>query len=135
VLGHPPISPDSPLSMLGWHDVDRLFQSGLVDFGSHTHSHPILSQCGAERVAVELSRSRDVLLERLSRADHFAYPNGTRKDFKVETKDRLRELGYRCGLTTIPGVNSRGCDRYELRRVNVAADITDRRFELAMCGL
>src|SRR5262249_17045426 len=107
----------------------------LVEFGSHTHTHPILSRCGLARQEHELRASRDVLRERLSRADLFAYPNGGRADFTPATQALLRRLGYRCGLTSIPGLNRRGRDLYALRRVHVGADTSFATFEVRMLGL
>jgi peptidoglycan/xylan/chitin deacetylase (PgdA/CDA1 family) len=115
--------------------VDALRATGLVEFGSHTHTHPILSRCSLARQEHELRASRDVLRERLGRADLFAYPNGSRADFTSATQDLLRRLGYRCGVTTIPGLNRRGRDLYELRRVHVGADTSFATFEVRMLGL
>src|SRR5262249_55706982 len=104
-LGRPEVPRDSALATLDWEDVDALRATGRVAFGSHTHTHPVLSRCSRARQEHELRASRDVLRERLGRADLFAYPNGSRADFTPVTQDLLRRLGYRCGVTTIPGLN------------------------------
>jgi peptidoglycan/xylan/chitin deacetylase (PgdA/CDA1 family) len=134
-LGYRPVPSGSPLALMNWEEVEQLSRSGLVDFGSHTHTHPILSRCPPDRVADELSASRKVLLDRLGNADLFAYPNGTRADFSAATKRTARDAGYRCALSTIAGLNGPGCDLFALRRVNVGADMSCRRFEMAMAGL
>lgn len=126
---------DSPLATLDWPEVEQLQRGGLIDFGSHTHTHPILARCTPAVQAEELRCSRDVLRERLGRADLFAYPNGTRTDYTADTKRFLIELGYSCGLGTEPGLNGPTADRYALRRVNVGADTDLASFELHMVGL
>ena len=134
-LGVPAQVPDdSPLATMGWQEAEKLARTGLVEFGSHTHTHPILSRCAAARQEEELRLSRDILRERLGRADHFAYPNGGAADFTPRTQELLRQLGYRSAASTIEGLNGPQADRYALRRVNVGADTTLRDFELMLLG-
>jgi peptidoglycan/xylan/chitin deacetylase (PgdA/CDA1 family) len=133
--GSPPIEASSPLATMNWDEVDALSRKGLVDFGSHTHTHPILARCSEKMQREELQRSRDILRERLGSVSLFAYPNGSRADFTDFTKQVVVEAGYRCALSTVPGLNTRTTDVYELRRVNVGADMTAAGFEAAMIGL
>lgn len=125
---------DSPLSTLDWSEVESLARAGLIDFGSHTHTHPILSRCDPAVQYEELRLSRDVLREHLGRADLFAYPNGTRADFTAQTQRFLAELEYAAAVTTESGLNSRRASRYSLRRVGVGADTTLRQLERQMIG-
>lgn len=135
-LGVPAEVPaDSPLATLDWPEIEQLQRTGLVDFGAHTHTHPILSRCTLEMQYEELRQSRDILRERLGQYDLFAYPNGTRADYTADTQRMLVELDYTCGLGTEPGLNGPKSDRYALRRVNVGADTTLESFELHMLGL
>jgi peptidoglycan/xylan/chitin deacetylase (PgdA/CDA1 family) len=134
-LGAEPPGPDSPLTLMDWSEVERLAATGLVDFGSHTQTHPILSRCHPSRLRDELIGSRDALRGRLGRADLFAYPNGTRADFNGETRRAVVEAGYLCSLTTLPRLTPPGCDPYELPRVNVGSDTTPAAFEVRMLGL
>lgn len=122
------------LEMLTWAEVEKLNAEGLMTFGSHTHTHPILSQCSTDRQRFELQTSREMMMEHLGRGDLFAYPNGTEADFTGETKRLSRELGYECALSTIRGVNTPATDRYELRRVGVGADLSFSNFRIGMLG-
>jgi peptidoglycan/xylan/chitin deacetylase (PgdA/CDA1 family) len=131
----PPVDVDSPLATMDWNEIQELAKTGLIDFGSHTHTHPILSRCDEAKQRDELRISRDILRDRLGVADLFAYPNGTRADFSDRTKSCLVDLGYLCGLSTVPGLNSANADLYALRRVNVGADTEFTKFEMAMTGL
>jgi peptidoglycan/xylan/chitin deacetylase (PgdA/CDA1 family) len=135
-VGHPKEGgPDSPVATLAWTEIEELVRSGLITFGSHTHTHPILSQCDPESQREELRLSRDILGEHLGKADLFAYPNGSSADFTEVTKGTLKELGYGCALATEPGLNRVGADLFALRRVNVANNTSFKGFELLMAGL
>jgi peptidoglycan/xylan/chitin deacetylase (PgdA/CDA1 family) len=134
-IGRTEVPPDSPQATLDWDEIRRLADTGLIEFGSHTHTHPILSRCSPERQREELQSSRDTLVERLGRADLFAYPNGTPADFTGDTQAILRDLGYRCAVSTIPGLNRAGTDVFALRRVPVGFDTVGERFRIGMLGL
>ena len=54
-LGGPPaVPPESPSATLSWAEIGRLRKTGLMAFGSHTHTHPVLSRCGPRRQEEEL---------------------------------------------------------------------------------
>jgi len=133
-LGASPVPAESPLAILDWREIDQLARTGLIDFGSHTCTHPILSRCSEAVQEEELRASRDVLRERLGRCDLFAYPNGTRADFTSATMALVARLGYQCALSTEPGLNRRGEDVFALRRVNVGAGTDASQFERLMLG-
>jgi peptidoglycan/xylan/chitin deacetylase (PgdA/CDA1 family) len=129
------VKPDSPLATMAWNEIERLADTKLVAFGSHTHSHPILSRCSVETQRAELATSRDVLRTCRSGIDVLAYPNGTSADFTSTTKTIASELGYRCALATTPGLCQPNDDLFELRRVNIGADTAMDQFETEMLGL
>ncbi len=111
---HPP----RPQLMLNWDEARVLRDSGWVELGAHTHSHPILSRCDDATVAEEIKLSRDILERELGVVPRlFAYPNGRRDDFDERAKRALRDLGFRAAMTTESGVNARNTDRFELLRL------------------
>jgi peptidoglycan/xylan/chitin deacetylase (PgdA/CDA1 family) len=122
------------ISMLTWQEVEYMHASGLISFGSHTHTHPILSRCSVARQQAELLKSREVLREHFDRADLFAYPNGTESDFSGETKKLLIELGYTCALTAIRGLNAHTSDLYELRRIDNGAGTAFSDLQVGLLG-
>lgn len=134
-LGDLRVPDEHPVASLNWDEVHKLASTGLVDFGSHTHTHPILSRCSDEEQWDELKTSRDILIEHGVSADLFAYPNGTTADYTSSTQRMLRELGYQSAVSMRPGLNKRHQDIYALRRIGVGADTTIREFELRMAGL
>jgi peptidoglycan/xylan/chitin deacetylase (PgdA/CDA1 family) len=135
LVGQTLVGPESPQATLDWDEIHQLARSDLIDFGSHTHTHPILSRCSESSQREELRLSRDILLDHFGKAELFAYPNGTEADFTEDTKVILRELGFRGAVSTIRGLNSPRRDLFALRRINVGLDTVGTRFQLGMVGL
>jgi peptidoglycan/xylan/chitin deacetylase (PgdA/CDA1 family) len=60
---------------LTWDSAKEMVASGLVDIGSHTHTHALLDRLDDHLVADELDRSIELIGERTGQhARHFAYP-------------------------------------------------------------
>jgi len=60
---------------VSWSALRDAVSTGLVDVGSHTHSHALLDRLPAARVDAELDRSVELIGSQLHvRAAHFAYP-------------------------------------------------------------
>lgn len=78
---------------LTWSAAREMCGSGLVTFGSHTHSHLLLDRLPAAEAAEELDRSRGLIEERLQvEARHFAYPKAVAPSSAVEglVRERFR---------------------------------------------
>jgi peptidoglycan/xylan/chitin deacetylase (PgdA/CDA1 family) len=102
--------------MLEWNEVLAMAQNG-ISFGSHTISHPILSNLPVHRLREEIEESKKVIESRIKRSvTGFAYPVGRKQDFNDRVKAIVREAGYQCAVTTIFGVNEATQDPLELRR-------------------
>jgi peptidoglycan/xylan/chitin deacetylase (PgdA/CDA1 family) len=120
---------------LDWDQIQTMHACGLVEFGSHTHSHRILGRCSRNVALMELQTSRKIIEERIgSRCDLFCYPNGTPGDFTAETEILVKEAGYRCSLTTVTGWNSLKSSPFGLRRFGVDNALTLQRFQLMVSG-
>jgi peptidoglycan/xylan/chitin deacetylase (PgdA/CDA1 family) len=62
-------------TVLSWDALREAVSTGLVDIGSHTHTHALLDRVPAAVVDDELDRSIELIGERLGvTARHFAYP-------------------------------------------------------------
>jgi peptidoglycan/xylan/chitin deacetylase (PgdA/CDA1 family) len=129
--GRPPDPLGSPRASMSWTEVEQLAATGLVDIESHTHTHPSLSRCPPDEQFGELKLSLDILRQRLRVKGLFCYPFG---EYASTTVKMLPGLGYRCGLTTAPGLNPAQGDLYRLRRVGIGPGMTGARFEMAMIG-
>ncbi|MFL5863022.1 MAG: polysaccharide deacetylase family protein [Solirubrobacteraceae bacterium] len=87
------------LRALTWDQVGELAEYGW-EIGSHTHSHPCLTQLSDDAIREELSVSRDELTRRLGRrCESIAYPYG---DVDERVEGLTREAGYRTAAA-LPG--------------------------------
>lgn len=102
-------------------DEIRELAGELVDFQSHTVTHPILPMCIDAKARDEIVRSRGDLMTRYELDVYaLAFPNG---DYSPRDVELAREAGYRCALTLDRGFNSSGTDPFHLRRISI--DDTD----------
>lgn len=125
VRGH-----DGRSATLTWEQAREMHDSGLVELGSHTVSHPILSRLGDAALERELADSRRELRERLgNEAEQLAYPVGGESAYDERTVRTARACGYRLGLTYVSGVNPWPlADAFRLRRLHVERYTTRARF-------
>jgi peptidoglycan/xylan/chitin deacetylase (PgdA/CDA1 family) len=121
-VGEMPNLPDR--AFLSWEEVQEMHSSGLVQFGSHTSSHLLLTNVSEKQARCELRRSREGLLERgVVNRDSvcFSYPNGN-------WSDRLSELvqaeGYCLAVTTQPGWHYHRANPFAIRRIAIHQDMT-----------
>jgi len=106
-------------------EEDRVVDSSLLRcmiqpgfaVGAHSRSHPILSGQDPSRVREEIAGSRRDL-ETMAGCEvlDFAYPNGRFADFNDTTRELVAEAGFRCAVTTEPGMVIQGDDVLALRR-------------------
>jgi peptidoglycan/xylan/chitin deacetylase (PgdA/CDA1 family) len=103
-----------------WEQVREMAAAG-IEFGSHTVTHPILSNTAARQLDEELAGSKQRLEQELQRPMQvIAYPVGGELAFDQRVIDRVRAVGYRLGVSYIPGVNvTRQINPYGLRRLRV----------------
>ena len=106
------------LHPLSWHQIRAMRDSGIVSFGSHTVSHPVLSRCTEQAQRTELVESKQRLEAELGQEClAFAYPFGKHSDYTNSTRQIVRECGYKIAVTTEPGCNRPSAwDVYELNR-------------------
>jgi len=121
-LGRHALTPD---------DVATL--SDIVDFGSHTLSHPVLPLCSDSEADAEITRSR-AEVERLSgvACRHFSYPNG---DYTEREIDLVRKAGYASARTTEVGWNGPGTDPLRLRMISLADNASVNMLATHLTGL
>jgi peptidoglycan/xylan/chitin deacetylase (PgdA/CDA1 family) len=79
------------LAPLSWPMIDEMHRNGIT-IGSHTISHPLLTQESDQRIETEIADSKLDLETRLkSDVKHFAYPDGR---FNSTVVDRVKSAGY-----------------------------------------
>lgn len=87
---------ESELRCMGWEEIRELAAAGW-EIGSHTASHPNLTELPGDEQAVELQQSRVACEEALQRpCSTLAYPFGAHDDGVVET---AAATGYEAAVT------------------------------------
>ncbi len=112
-----PEGPVSEYAPLKWSQILEMSRYG-VSFGSHTCTHPILTKLPRSEALKEIRGSKRRMEEVTQRETlSFCYPNGMEGDFNEETKEMVKEAGFKCAMSLIYGLNSLKLDVYELRRI------------------
>lgn len=102
---------------LTWAQAKEMADSGLMEIGSHTHTHTIATLLGDLDGRHEFAQSKALVEKNVGRpCDLFCYPNGDYDDFSAATTRLLKEAGYLCGLTTVAGFVKPGADPYTILR-------------------
>lgn len=84
------------------------------EIGSHTCSHPWLTQIPVERAREEIGASRKKLEDRFQvPIHHFCYPYG---DWNETVRALVAEAGYTTACTTANGINEVGAHPHSLKR-------------------
>jgi peptidoglycan/xylan/chitin deacetylase (PgdA/CDA1 family) len=87
--------------MLSWSQL-REMQHGGMEIGSHTRSHPVLSQLDDDEIRDEITESLDVLEKELGqRPTLFAYPYGGGGDFDDRAERACAASGIRAAVTLV----------------------------------
>lgn len=123
VLGVDP-SGASERKMLNWDEIREMAANG-IEFGAHSHTHPILSRVPFEEAKRDILLSKTILEEQLGRpVRHFAYPNGRAEDFSEELRSYCREIGFDTVSTVLYGVNHAGAtDLYAVKRIGARSPV------------
>jgi len=118
--------------MLTWDLIRAMYREG-INFGSHTMTHPVVSQLTNFQLESELGESKQVLEQRIGGpALHFAYPFGQPADCGTAALPLLVRNGYRSAATTIEGTNEPGDSRYQLCRSQVGNERSLAMFALKL---
>ena len=99
---------------LSWQALRDAFETGLVEVGSHTHTHALLDRLPVGEIDGELDRSVDLIGEHVgARAEHFAYPKAVPGSDAADAAVRTRFAS-----AAIAGcrANRPGVDAWQLAR-------------------
>jgi peptidoglycan/xylan/chitin deacetylase (PgdA/CDA1 family) len=104
--------------LLTWEEIRLLANDPLVCFSAHSCSHPKLTHIPVKQVRDELSRSKKIIEDHLSRqCYHMAYPYG---DFNEAVCHIAMETGFHTACTMRWGHNRSGCDLFALYRIGIS---------------
>ena len=125
-----PMQPPAEFGPVTWDQVRDMDKAG-VEIGSHTVTHPILTNVDDNQLRDELVNSKTRLESVLDRSvTLFCYPNGS-YDGRVEAA--VRGAGYRLAVTTNPCLNNQPANPHALGRVPAEPDLDH--FEQSVSGL
>lgn len=114
---------DSPYRMLDIPSIIRMDNSGLVEFGCHTHTHCILSKISEDNRKKEVITSKtsveSLITSKACRL--FAYPNGGITDIPNCPEEILRPCEIEAAVTTMEGKNDKNISRWMLKRYGVGS--------------
>lgn len=119
--------PDS--STMNWDQV-REMVSGGMEIGSHTVTHPILSNLSGPQLDRELQEARETIARETGMVPvALAYPVGSPEMTTTTVREAVKRAGYGVAVAYYPGVNRLGSlDRYDLRRIAVERYVSDALF-------
>lgn len=113
-------------------DQLRKLPPDLVQIGSHTRTHPMLTRLSEEKAREELVGSRTRLQEIIGRdVKLFSFPYGAYDDNVIRW---CREAGYDKVFTTLPRLASREADDFVVGRVAVYPHDVPLEFSLKLSG-
>jgi peptidoglycan/xylan/chitin deacetylase (PgdA/CDA1 family) len=104
--------------LMDWDELQSL-DPRLITIGSHSMTHPILSNISEDEVNREIGESRQMLEQHLQRpVEYFCYPNG---NYDEKTVAAVRKT-YSAAIAVKSNTVMPGQDVYRLPRISAAAD-------------
>lgn len=107
-----------------WDQAREMRDSGLITFGGHTRTHPILARCTVEQQRREIQTCRDRIRAELDITPRlFAFPNGRAEDYTADTLAILAETGFEFAWTMVNGRTTDANQALELPRYGSPASV------------
>ncbi len=124
-----PKIPPQEFSPINWEQARELEANG-ISIGSHTVTHPILTNVFESQLKFEINHSRARIHKMIgTEPDSFCYPNGS---YNTKVKEAVARAGYRCAVNTKHGFNDNDSDVFALRRFHDEPDL--EHFAQTTCG-
>lgn len=96
--------------------LQELLDAG-ISLGSHTRTHPRLTELSDDSVMDEVRTSKQTLEDIIGKpVPYFAYPFGL---YNQMIRDAVEAAGYRAACSTRSGFNRSDVDRFTLRRIEI----------------
>jgi peptidoglycan/xylan/chitin deacetylase (PgdA/CDA1 family) len=115
-----PKTPPPKYAPCSWSELREMADTGLMEIGSHTVTHPILASVTDEESWKELTLSRIQLQEGLGRrVTSFCFPNGKPGDYRPSQVQQLRDAGYETAVVASFGMAGKGNDPLQLPRIGI----------------
>jgi len=126
---------DSRFRLLALPEIRRLLAAGM-EIGSHTISHPKLSQLPSEISWREIADSRVVIEKALGvPVWSIAYPFGGIDSVSTREMHMAERAGYDCAFINFGGEFRAGTPWFCIPRIHISLDTTVPEFEAHLSGL
>lgn len=103
--------------------LEEMRDSGLIEFGGHTLTHPKLSKLSDSQMKDEIFKDKSHTENKLNiKLNSFAYPYG---DLDNRAKKLVSDAGYPFGVATDSGPYCLSDDLFEIRRIGIFPTITN----------
>jgi len=104
---------------LKWSQVIEMSESGFIEIGSHTMTHPWLPTQPKENLDIEIRGSKSAIESRLNKeASSFSYPLG---GFNKDVREKVMEAGYKIAVATNPGKKYPKHDLFAMKRLRISS--------------
>ena len=111
----------SERKMLSWQKIQDMAKQG-IHFGSHTVTHPKLTELDDDSVSKELIQSKQIIEDQLgAECRHFAYPYGLLTE---KTRELVQQAGFKTACSTRAGFNNAERDPLIMHRIDVYGNDT-----------
>ena len=101
---------------MSWKEARELSDNG-IEIGSHTVTHPFLTNISANEMVRELKGSKKEIEKKIEKkVFSFCYPSG---DFGEQAKLYVQGIGYGCACSIVRGNVNRYSDIYSLERIGI----------------
>lgn len=110
-------NPEKPIALMNAIQVKELAESGLIEIGGHTMTHPRLDSLCMQSQYDEIFHNKRQLEDLLGKPlISFAYPFGVYND---DSKKILKEVGYQFAVATNSGPLAMHQDFFQIRRIAI----------------
>jgi peptidoglycan/xylan/chitin deacetylase (PgdA/CDA1 family) len=117
-----PARPASEYRGMTWEQV-RALDRGLLQFGAHTCTHPVLSRCSSAEIEYEVCESKAIVERQLGTSvQAFCYPHGEPEDYDSRAIEAVKAASYACATVAHGGPVGSTPDVYRLERIGAAAE-------------
>jgi peptidoglycan/xylan/chitin deacetylase (PgdA/CDA1 family) len=118
-------------NFLSWEEIKVMMKNG-ISFGSHTITHPRLTQICPDKAREELREAKHMIENEINCAcPFFCYPYGNVND---KIKDIARECGYAAAVVTPPRCGIKE-DMFCLKRLGIYRHTDMLQFKLKLWGI
>jgi len=101
---------------LTWDQI-KIIQSGGIEIGSHSVTHPALTTLNADGLTREILGSKEILEARLGvKVNSFCYPTGA---YNQQTIDCVKKAGYTSAVTVVYRKAAPSDDLFLIPRIRV----------------